>query len=649
MESGNISIPRERCMKCQNESDILMTFHGVFDDIEFCSHKFCQGCFRKENTSSCLGFNLTYTHKCPCCYTSFYETMQTINEGAQIGEAINIITHMIPHLSLLIDIQIADCDVVRINEINMAVLEKLEAALLINPSNFYTLYLLSHCCNNGQIIMIRYKNKYTLEFYRVKLFNCSIKLLDHAALSQGRTELKIECCVCVATVFHEYRNHSAALKYAKLAYEHCLRSSDHTNLSSYKDEYLDYRAAFAALPPLRFTVGDEVEFLYELETESEWQLGKVVELYYREKDFDIAFTAPYRIQHLVDSDAADEPPVYGWVKADNDRYIRKVGVRSIEETRYQLRLNVKVAELAQVYCCREFMQDIYRTLAQDLEFVEMLQSVWKVELSVHMLLLYRVCFMIRHPLVRINSGYHVPSHAEVIAGIKAYFNPTRLNCDVPGTPTAAGESIDSQWINRILQGIPMDPPDVINELDVQGMLLHSIRNYNSFFSPSQSPGVQYKVSELSIPSEISTAISKASVVWDLITLQSEARYDTKVGYFLVAWVGVQFCLDNPNTGSACECPFVYFLIKKCLDLGWGVPKLALTLYDRMNMQLSREFIRCANPTCTLNRLDRSTGQVKFKKCSQCQAVIYCSRECQVAHYPEHKRLCVSISTSKNDC
>ena len=88
-----------------------------------------------------------------------------------------------------------------------------------------------------------------------------------------------------------------------------------------------------------------------------------------------------------------------------------------------------------------------------------------------------------------------------------------------------------------------------------------------------------------------------------------------------------------------ECPLIYFFVRYCLGQGAGVPKPALALYDRMNMQLSREFIRCGNPTCELNRLDNSTGHIKFKKCSRCNAVIYCSRACQVAHYPTHKAVC----------
>ena len=175
-------------------------------------------------------------------------------------------------------------------------------------------------------------------------------------------------------------NYPSALYYSKLVYEHALRSPDHTNLSKYKDAYIKLRSSVAMLPPLRFAVGDEVEVMHGQVAESEWVLGKVVELYYRERNFDISFTAPYRILLIEDSDSADEPPVYTWVKADIDRYVRKVGVRSIEDTRYQTRLDAKAAELAQVYWLEEFMFEVYRTLAQDHEFVEMLQSVWQIEL-----------------------------------------------------------------------------------------------------------------------------------------------------------------------------------------------------------------------------------------------------------------------------
>ena len=156
-------------------------------------------------------------------------------------------------------------------------------------------------------------------------------------------------------------------------------------------------------------------------------------------------------------------------------------------------------------------------------------------------------------------------------------------------------------------------------------------------------------------SEMSKAISKASTTLHLKLIRERAssayadftqECSTKAGNYLLAWIFLHTSLENPDAGTACECPYVYFFVKFCLDQGSGVPKLALALYDKMNMQLSREFIRCANPACELNRLDKSTGQVKFQKCSRCRAVIYCSRECQVAHYPHHKRLCREHSTDQ---
>ena len=253
----------------------------------------------------------------------------------------------------------------------------------------------------------------------------------------------------MAVIFYANRNYSAALKHSKHAYEQCLRSSDHRELFTYKSLYLKSRAAFAELPPLRFAVGDEVEFLPELETGSEWKLGRVVELYYRERDFDITFCAPYRLQLLDDSDS-DQPPVYAWVKADIDRYVRKVGNRSIEETRYQARLDAKVAELSLVYWSVELIKDIYTTLAQDREFVEMLQSVWQdrefvemlqsvwqVELSKPMLNLYRLLVMSREPFLRTDTGYHIPTADEVIAAIRAFFDPSHLSSDA--APSAAGQ------------------------------------------------------------------------------------------------------------------------------------------------------------------------------------------------------------------
>ena len=642
--SSSISLPRQKCMKCIEERDILLSSCTLLGGVVgLCCHKFCQRCFKIENAD--LTSSLSYSFKCPCCHTLFYENMSSIDEAILIGEAATISTHICDQATRSV---VSTEDAVYVNDMIQSVIEKLESALLLNPTNFHIIYALYDACRNGcqQFLAGHECSDSSLPLYGLKLFNYSLKLLDHPAVSEQYSYLKSECCHEVAIIFHIHHNYPFALQYSKLAYEQCLRSSDHSDLAKYKDTYLRSRASFAELPPPRFSVGDEVEFLHELETGSKWRLGKVVELYYREKDFDVPFAAPFRL--LLSDNSAGQPPVYAWVKADLDRYVRKVGVRSIEDTRYQAKLDAKITELAQVFCSKRFIDELHGILAQDLEFIEMLQSVWQIELSKSTLYLYRMLVMHRQPLVRTDSGYYLPSITEVIAGIRAFFDPEHLS----GTATqTAGEDGNSQRVRDDMLAMFRGTftrnyiNGVIAGMSVQELLLQSIWNYIAVLTPSDPSvsGVDHfkQGGGLTFPPGMTVAISRVANHRDLVNMLLEpgVRNNLSLECYILAWVGLHACLQNPNAGPACECPFVYFFVKFCLEHNLGVPKLAVALYDKMNMQLSREFIRCANPTCELNRLDKSTGKIKFKKCSRCLAVIYCSRECQVAHYPEHKRLC----------
>ena len=653
--SSSVLLPKEKCMKCQEECDLLLSSSSP-DLIGNCAHKYCQSCFRTENIN--VATERIYVFKCPCCHARFYSHIQSIEEAFLIGEASTIITHTDSGIlfPFALDTTVAAEDIKYVNEMNKLVIGKLESANQLNPTNFSTLYFLVCACRHGYAFLIkpRYSNvcDSSLMFYRHKLFNYSFTLIDHPSTTIEHENIKIECCYQLAGIFEGCNNYTAALKYFKLTYERCLRSAEQKNLSGYRLEYLQSRTAFSELPSLRFAVGDVVEVLHEFEAGSEWKLGEVSELYYWEKSFDINFTAPYRLKLLNDSDSVAEPPVYAWVKADIDRYVRKVGVRSIEDTRYQARLDAKVEELAQVFCSKEFIEGFYLTLAQDREFVDTLLSVWLVELSVRVLNIFQMCVLYRQPLARTDSGYHVPSSEEVIAGIKAYFDPAHHRRH--SARSAARESIDSPRIRSELLSLfqnSYEPcTNSINDSDVQGLLLDSIRSSTAALSlddPSGFTGGLCDDGDLIITPELADAISKVSTADDLRTLRKDVidgNVSTKLAHYLGAWIDILTCLDNPNAGSACECPYVYFFTKHCIDQGLGAPKLAVALYDRMNMQLSREFIRCANPSCELNKLDQSTGKVKFKQCSRCKAVIYCSRDCQVAHYPEHKRLCVEHST-----
>ena len=337
--------------------------------------------------------------------------------------------------------------------------------------------------------------------------------------------------------------------------------------------------------------------------------------------------------------------MYTWVKADIDRYVRKVGVRSIEGTRYQARLDAKVEELAQVYCSNEFILEVYRTLAGDHEFVAWLQSEWEIELTERVVYLYRMLVMYREPLTRADSGYHLPSTEEVADAIKTYFTQAVLT-------TSTVNSLDDAEI-MIIQH-----PD-LGRNDVSGMLRgpesnrsHYI-NFFIFYLQWYKHDEEHKVTKggncnvliergFSIPPP---AVCLLPSVFTTTKSQQVAGTAQQPEPFEIAtlrrfWTELRSFVERCKSEHAAECPFVYFFVKYCLDHGIvGVPRAALAVYDRMNMQLSREFIRCANPTCQHNKLDKSTGKIKFRQCGRCLSVIYCSRECQTAHYPEHKKSC----------
>ena len=641
--SSSLSLPHENCMKCRDHSDILLSSSTPFRG--HCDHKFCENCFRKEHESTNIIISRKFKFKCPCCYAPVYDYIQSIDEAILVGGAVTLRTHISPLLLQPEHIQITEENLLSLLAMNEFVIEKLEAALSLNPTNFYTLYVLLLSYSDGHRWLDNHNlSDGTVKHYRLKLlklFDYSYRILDHPTVSEeGKDALKFSCYYELARLFRTYKNYSAALKYAKQAYEYCLRSTNTSNLPTCKDLCIESRVNFAKLSPLRFAVGDEVEFLHELETGSEWRVGKIVERHYYERNFDIHFSAPYRLQILD-----DKPPAYAWVKADIDRYVRKVGVRSIEDTRYQARLDAKVEELARVYCSKEFIHDIYSALVQDCEFVDMLQSVWQIELSERLLHLYRMLVMYRQPFIRTNSGYHIPTADEVIAGIRALFDPTHLGGDA--APSAKSEISDSQLIRaEILKVFHGDFTYSANDseyVDFQWLLLRSIRYYIDLLSLPDSSMLTVDLpdqgDDFIVPPEVSEAMSRVSSSRELQLIVLDVSDRPRLVNYLLAWIALQRCLEETNAGPACECPFVYFFVKYCLEQGLGVPKLALSVYDRINMQLSREFIRCANPTCELNKLDKSTGQVKFKQCSRCHAVIYCSRECQTAHYPEHKRLC----------
>ena len=300
--TSNMSLPREKCMKCEVLSDILLSSNTPFEAlIGNCDHKFCQSCFRKENTNLDLTITSNHSFKCPCCHIQFYQKMQSIDEAVLIGEAVTISNHISSPLSSTDTASMIQVGhLTKIHQMNMSVIEKLEVTLQLNSTNTFSIFLLFICCSRGHRLLCKNQNvDFPKHLYTVKVVDNAFKVLDNPIVSkQGVYDVKSECYYQLSRVFNGYCNYPAAHKYAKLAYENGIRSvnsSRRANLAICKAHYLELRAAFDKLPPLRFAVGDEVEFLHELETGSEWKLGTVVELYYRERNFAFDFSAPYRI------------------------------------------------------------------------------------------------------------------------------------------------------------------------------------------------------------------------------------------------------------------------------------------------------------------------------------------------------------------
>ena len=566
-------------MKCNSIKDMLLsTCEGFQFKVSNCQHIFCEACFRDENNN----FKHDMKPRCPCCKAQFYDNYLTIKEAILLGEGFYL-----KYMFSLYKQQARDQSFLH-NICNQAI-EKFENTLKINQANKVALMALAHClhCDHVEFVSAYStadKSSLTMplvqqiEVYANKMYKACFDLFELCRSPDGRLVIEgfDNYYSALADIFYKRTNLAVAVRYLKLAYESCLRSKS-PMAASRKKRYLEVKSEFDKLPSLRFAVGDEVEFLHELDTGSEWRLGKVVELYYHERSFDAHFSAPYRLQLLGDSDSADQPPVYAWIKGDLDRYVRKVGVRAYFDP---------TEAPSTVFDHRP--ETRYSNSRCTIAFVT--------------IVLHQLSGRVAFP----DETFHF------------------TDSDTYG---------DASLAQAFTHYIRMYRDSETKQLSVDTSTLIE----NGFSVPIPP---QYCTTALN------DLMSKAKCVTDLYMTDNTGVAAAPKGVFsselYCIWIAILPYIEQFS--SVCECPFVYFFVRHCLLQGMGVPKQALALYDRMNMQLSREFIRCANPTCELNRLDKSTGQVKFKKCSRCQAVIYCSRECQVAHYPEHKRLCKEHST-----
>ena len=162
--------------------------------------------------------------------------MLSIEEAILIGEAATLNEHITPIL-LSSDTIIPRENVSDVRKVSMMVVERLEKALLLNPSSFYSLYFLFLAYNYSRLFLTRQKVNDLLESQATtidsfiilsesKIIDYSFKLLDDSAIPEGYDFIRGECHYMLESIFSKYPNIPAAHKHAKLAYEHCIRSRD---------------------------------------------------------------------------------------------------------------------------------------------------------------------------------------------------------------------------------------------------------------------------------------------------------------------------------------------------------------------------------------------------------------------------------------
>lgn len=98
---------------------------------------------------------------------------------------------------------------------------------------------------------------------------------------------------------------------------------------------------------------------------------------------------------------------------------------------------------------------------------------------------------------------------------------------------------------------------------------------------------------------------------------------------------------GPFAGDCCD--FV-FGQTRLLGLG-GQQELTRRMAGQTVQEINKKEaaraanIKCSRPKCG-QRQGNASGGCKFKVCSRCQKAMYCSSECQVAHWKEgHKAEC----------
>ena len=438
-KSITIAASPRRCEQCQREEDLL--FCTPCFGFDLCGHVSCQSCFKLANQTT----KEPKSYACPVCMGPFYYSLSSLEEALMLGEGAyyNLCT-------VRCEVEIGDSDPTKLfidtQPLRAKHMNAFERLIELYPNSICGLIHLISCLgliitlmqnirpkpdeNEKIVLYCELHSALTLNINN--MYMCCMRLLDMTNHESAFLFTKcLDMYYCdIAHAFSYNANVVMAVKYYKLAYTVALKTISQSLMSYCKTKLMIEMKKLAASHPLRFAVGDTVLCRGEEgEGDCEWRLCEVIELHYRKRDDPLHYCAPYRTKVISENgpgDASsgkdvDESPGYLIVEDDSDAHVRRPGWISLEAARFEARLDAKVEELLSVYCSKVFIQGIYRTLSDDEDFCTILHADWKLELSEHLMYLYRLRVLYRQPLVRADSGYHIPTAEEVIAGIKTYF------------------------------------------------------------------------------------------------------------------------------------------------------------------------------------------------------------------------------------
>ena len=98
-----------------------------------------------------------------------------------------------------------------------------------------------------------------------------------------------------------------------------------------------------------------------------------------------------------------------------------------------------------------------------------------------------------------------------------------------------------------------------------------------------------------------------------------------------------------------KCSFLLTLAQTTLAQGLPLPTHVAYMYEQHKQHELKLQTKCGYnlcPTTTTTSSTSNSTQPKLQLCSRCLSIKYCSKECQTAHHPIHKKQCRQVAKVK---